>query len=60
MWYMNYQKLLNLHRHHKAVIKLKLALYKKARVTSGATFKNRRTYLLHLPFIFCWSEGILG
>ena len=54
---MNYQKLLNLHRYHKAVIKLKLALYKKARVTSGATFKNRRTYLLHLPFIFCWSEG---
>ena len=88
MWYMNYQKLLNLHRHHKAVIKLKLALYKKAQVTSGATFKNRQTiikvfaafaedclslrskrvpqvlqilaYLLHLPFIFCWSEGILG
>lgn len=29
MWYMNYQKLLNLHRHHKAVIKLKLTLYKK-------------------------------
>ena len=40
MWYMNYQKLLNLHRHHKAVIKLKLALYKKARVTSGAAFKK--------------------
>lgn len=29
MWDMNYQKLLNLHRHYKAVIKLKLALYKK-------------------------------
>lgn len=57
---MNYQKLLNLHRHHKAVIKLKLALYKKARVTSGATFKKWANLFIAFAVYFLLERRHFG